>query len=66
MDLYVFDILILVFYYLDGSRSNECAYRSNFLKYDFIISMDMQTFAFVHYIFDTHQHLGISCSMLYS
>jgi hypothetical protein len=25
----------------------------------FIISMDMQTFTFVHYIFSTHQHLGI-------
>jgi hypothetical protein len=28
----------------------------------FIISMDMQTFAFVHYIFSTHQHLGIFCT----
>jgi hypothetical protein len=25
----------------------------------FIISMDMQTFAFVHCVFSTHQHLGI-------
>ena len=25
----------------------------------FIISIDMQTFAFVHYIFSTHQRLGI-------
>jgi hypothetical protein len=32
----------------------------------FIISMDMQTFAFVHCNFDTHQHLGIFCTMLYN
>jgi hypothetical protein len=30
----------------------------------FIIAMDMQTFAFVHCIFNTHQHLGIFCTML--
>jgi hypothetical protein len=28
----------------------------------FIIAMDMQTFAFVHCIFSTHQHLGIFCT----
>jgi hypothetical protein len=27
----------------------------------FVISMDMQTFAFVYYIFSIHQHLGIFC-----
>jgi hypothetical protein len=32
----------------------------------FIISMDMQTFAFVHCIFSTHQHLGIFCTMLHN
>jgi hypothetical protein len=31
----------------------------------FIISMDMQTFAFVHYIFSTHQYLEKFCTMLY-
>jgi hypothetical protein len=39
MDLYVFDIfyLFFIFYYLDGSVSNEYAYRSDFLKYDFLL-----------------------------
>jgi hypothetical protein len=31
-----------------------------------IISMDMQTFAFVHCIFSTHQHLGIFYTMLHN
>jgi hypothetical protein len=32
----------------------------------FFISIDMQTFAFVHYIFSIHHHLGIFCTMLYN
>jgi hypothetical protein len=32
----------------------------------FIIAMDMQTFAFVHCILSTHQHLGIFCTMLHN
>jgi hypothetical protein len=32
----------------------------------FIISMGMQTFAFVHCTFNTHQHVGISCTMLHN
>jgi hypothetical protein len=40
MDLCVFDILFyfILFYFIfnsDGSRSNEYAYHSDFLKYDF-------------------------------
>jgi hypothetical protein len=31
----------------------------------FIISMDMQTFAFVHCICSTHQRLGIFCTIMY-
>jgi hypothetical protein len=31
----------------------------------FIIFMGMQTFALVHCIFSTHQHLEIFCTMLY-
>jgi hypothetical protein len=54
------------YYYSDGSGSNECTYRFDFLKYDFIISMDMQVLAFVHCIFSTHQHLGIFCTMLHN
>jgi hypothetical protein len=34
MDLYVFDFDFLIFF-MDGSRSNECAYGSDFLKCDF-------------------------------
>jgi hypothetical protein len=37
---------------LDGSGSNEYAYHSNNMIS--IISMAMQTFAFVHCIFSTH------------
>jgi hypothetical protein len=37
-----------------------------FFEMIFIISMDMQTFAFVHCIFSTHQHLGIFCTMLHN
>jgi hypothetical protein len=35
MDLCVFGILIFNFFYSDGSGSNEYAYHSSFLKYDF-------------------------------
>jgi hypothetical protein len=31
----------------------------------FVIAMDMQTFAFVNYIFSSHQHLGFICTMLH-
>jgi hypothetical protein len=36
MDLCVFDILyFILFLNSNGSGSNECAYRSDFFKYDF-------------------------------
>jgi hypothetical protein len=50
-------LYLFIYLYLDGSRSNGCAYHSDFLKYDFF-SIDMQTFTFVHCILSTHQHLG--------
>jgi hypothetical protein len=31
----LFFISIFIYFYSNGSRSNECAYCSNFLKYDF-------------------------------
>jgi hypothetical protein len=65
MDLCVNDILFY-FIYSDGLGSNECTYRSDFLNMIFIISMDMQSFAFVHYIFNIYQHLGIFCTMLHN
>jgi hypothetical protein len=47
MDLCVFDILILIYFNSDGSRSNECAYHFDFLKYDFYHFYG-HTFALVH------------------
>jgi hypothetical protein len=52
-------LIFFIFLNSDGLGSNECTYCSDFLKYDFIISMGMQTFAFVHCIFSIHQQLGI-------
>jgi hypothetical protein len=61
MDLCVFDIIIIIIiiFYSYGSRSNECAYRSDFLKYDFYFFYGHANFCLCTLYFSIHQHLGI-------
>jgi hypothetical protein len=63
MDLYIFYIN---FYFIQMDQEAMSVLTILiFLNTVFSISMDMQTFAFVHCIFSTHQHLGIFCTMLH-
>jgi hypothetical protein len=68
MDLCVLDFSFILILDSDGSRSNECAYRFDFLKYDFYFFYGHANFClkFIHYIFSTHQHLEIFCTTLHN
>jgi hypothetical protein len=66
MDLCVFDIYIYFDFIQMGHEAMNVLTVLIFYNMTFIIAMDMQTFAFVHCIFSTHQHLGIFCTMLHN
>jgi hypothetical protein len=59
-------VFLIYLIYLFIHMGNECAYRSDFLKYDFYYFYGHANFCLCTLYFQYHQHLGIFCTMLHN
>jgi hypothetical protein len=63
MDMYVFYFYLFFLIQMDQEAMSVLTILI-FYNMFFIISLDMQSFAFVHCIFSKQQHLGILCTII--